>query len=34
MENEGAEIHWLEGELPFDEKVEQAIRLVNALKNA
>ena len=30
MEKEGAEIHWLDGELSPDEKVEKAIRLVNA----
>ncbi len=30
MEKEGAEIHWLDGELSLDEKVEKAIRLVNA----
>jgi tRNA dimethylallyltransferase len=30
MEKEGAAIHWLDGELPFDEKVEMAIRFVNA----
>ncbi len=29
MEKEGAVIHWLEGELPLDEKVERAVRLVN-----
>jgi tRNA dimethylallyltransferase len=29
MEKEGAVIHWLDGELPFDKKVEKAIRLVN-----
>jgi tRNA dimethylallyltransferase len=30
MEKEGAVIHWLEGELPLDEKVERAIRIVRA----
>jgi tRNA dimethylallyltransferase len=30
MEKEGAVIHWLDGELPLDEKVEKAIRLLNA----
>ena len=30
MEKEGADIHWLDGELPLDEKVEKAIRLINA----
>ncbi len=30
MEKEGAVIHWLDGELPLDEKVEKAIRLINA----
>jgi tRNA dimethylallyltransferase len=31
MEKEGTVIHWLEGELPFDEKVERAIRIVRAV---
>jgi tRNA dimethylallyltransferase len=30
MEKEGTVIHWIEGELPFDEKLERAIRLVNS----
>jgi tRNA dimethylallyltransferase len=30
MEKEGAVIHWLDGELPFDDKVEKAIRFINA----
>jgi tRNA dimethylallyltransferase len=30
MEKEGAVIHWLDGELSLDEKVEKAIRLINA----
>jgi tRNA dimethylallyltransferase len=30
MEKEGTVIHWLDGELSLDEKVEKAIRLVNA----
>ena len=30
MEKEGSVIHWLDGELPLDEKVEKAIRLVYA----
>ncbi len=30
MEKEGARIHWLEGEMPFEEKLEKALRLVNA----
>jgi tRNA dimethylallyltransferase len=30
MQKEGALIHWLDGEMPFEEKVEKAIRLVNA----
>ena len=29
MEKEGAVIHWLEGEMPLEEKVEKAIRLVS-----
>jgi tRNA dimethylallyltransferase len=32
MEKEGAVIHWLEGELPLDEKVERAILLASAGK--
>jgi tRNA dimethylallyltransferase len=30
MEKEGAVIHWLDGELTIDEKVEKAVRLVRA----
>jgi len=30
MEKEGAVIHWLDGELTIDEKVEKAVRLVKA----
>jgi tRNA dimethylallyltransferase len=33
MEKEGAVIHWLEGELPFDAKVEKAIGIINAGKS-
>jgi tRNA dimethylallyltransferase len=29
MEKEGAVIHWLDGEMPLEEKVEKAIRLVH-----
>jgi tRNA dimethylallyltransferase len=33
MEKEGAVIHWLDGEMPLDEKVEKAVLLVNALNS-
>jgi hypothetical protein len=32
MEKEGAVIHWLDGDLPLEEKVKKAIVLINALK--
>jgi tRNA dimethylallyltransferase len=30
MEKEGAVIHWLEGELPFEAKLDKAMRIINA----
>jgi tRNA dimethylallyltransferase len=32
MEKEGAVIHWLDGELPLNDKVEKAIRIVKAVQ--
>jgi tRNA dimethylallyltransferase len=29
MEKEGTVIHWLEGEMPFDEKLERAVGIAN-----